>query len=118
MGLIVLVLLYGGMMASELGRGTLTHLLTKGSLPWRRNSGQVRCGSVGVDGLRTRCCLGVTWVYTLYFWPTDSLPNLLLAALGLWGVSDWYCSRPCRWAVCCSKATMAACSSPAHWSYC
>ena len=83
MGLIVLVLLYGGMMASELSRGTLTHLLTKGL-----SLGGVILAKYAAAALvwtaAYALCLGVTWVYTLYFWPTDNLPNLPLAALGLW----------------------------------
>lgn len=83
MGLAVLVLVYGGMMANELSRGTLTNLLTKGLS--RRAVILAKYGAAALVWTAAYAlCVSATWLYTLYFWPFGNLPYLPLAAVGLW----------------------------------
>lgn len=83
MGLIVLVILFGGIMANELSRGTLTHLLTKGL-----SRKTVILAKFAVAALiwtaAYALCFGVTYVYTVYFWPMDRVQSLLVSSVGLW----------------------------------
>ncbi|MCL2071958.1 MAG: ABC transporter permease subunit [Oscillospiraceae bacterium] len=82
MGMIVLVIVFSGMLSSELSKGTLTMILTKGIsradilLSKLTSAAIIWTGSLSVSFLT---CLG----YTAYFFE-ESLPNLLSAAFCLW----------------------------------
>lgn len=82
-GLLVLLLVYGGMMGGELSRGTLTHLLTKGLSRRAVILAKFAAAALVWTGVYT-VCLAATWLYALVFWPADHLPHLPLAAAGLW----------------------------------
>ena len=83
MGIIVVVILFGGIMSNELSRGTLIPLLTKG-LPRKT----VILSKFAVAGLVWTAayvlCLLTTYAYTAYFWPGDHVRSLLTAVMGLW----------------------------------
>jgi ABC-2 type transport system permease protein len=82
-GLIVLVILFSGIMAGELSRGTLINLLTKG-LPRRT---VILSKAAMACCLFTVCyalCVGVSYGYTVYYWPGQSVPHLFTAIACLW----------------------------------
>ena len=83
MGIIVVVILFGGIMSNELSRGTLIPLLTKGL-----SRKTVILSKFTVAGLVWTAayvlCLVTTYAYTVYFWPGDHVQNLLTALMGLW----------------------------------
>lgn len=83
MGLIVLVILFAGIMANELSRGTLTHLLTKGLS--RKTVILAKFAATALIWTAAYAlCFGVTYAYTVYFWPTDRVQSLLVSTIGLW----------------------------------
>jgi ABC-2 type transport system permease protein len=83
MGMIVLVILFGGIMSNELSRGTLTHLLTKGLS--RKTVILSKFTAAGLAWTAAYVlCLVTTFAYTVYFWPDDTVQSLLTALLGLW----------------------------------
>ena len=82
-GLVVLVIVFSGMIASELSKGKLTILLTKGL-----SRSAVILSKLTSSALIWTGCLVIafftSWGYTVYFFPDDKLPNLLLAGFCLW----------------------------------
>ncbi len=84
MGLVFLLLgIMNPLMAGELSRGTLTHLLTKGL-----SRKTVILSKFAASGLLWTAsyllCFAVTYAYTVYFWPDDAVQSLPASALGLW----------------------------------
>ena len=83
MGLIIVVLVFGGIMAGEFGKGTLVNMLTKGlSRPM-----VILSKFTSAMLIWTACyalCFGVTYGYTAYFWSMDNVQNLYLSIAGLW----------------------------------
>ena len=83
MGMLVVIIVFSGIMANELTKGTLITILTKGLT--RRTvilskflvSSVLWTGSYGL-------CLGVTAVYTAVFWPMDGLHQIFWVFFGLW----------------------------------
>ncbi len=84
LGLIVLVVLFSGLLATEFAKGTLVQMLTKGL----SRTAVLLAKWTGVAVLWTGAyglCFAVTGLYTLYFWPDGVEPGrLLCAAAGLW----------------------------------
>ena len=82
-GLIVLVIVFSGMISSELSKEKLTILLTKGLsrsaviLSKLTSSVLIWTGSLVI-------AFFISWGYTTYFFPGEKLPNLLLAVFCLW----------------------------------
>ncbi|HNX13584.1 MAG TPA: ABC transporter permease [Oscillospiraceae bacterium] len=83
MGLIVVVLVFGGIMSGEFSKGTLVNMLTKGlSRPV-----VILSKFTSATLIWTACyalCFGITYGYTAYFWSMDNVKNLFLSAAGLW----------------------------------
>ncbi len=83
MGMLVLALVFSGLMAAELNRGTLVNLLTKGA---RRSS--LVCAKFTVAALIWTLsyvlALAVTLAYTLYFWGSEPVPHAFLAFVSPW----------------------------------
>lgn len=83
MGLAVLAILFSGMMAGEIQKGTLILMVTKGL-----SRGAVLCSKFTVAVLLWTVsyvmCTGVTYGYTVYFWGMDGIKNLPAALLGVW----------------------------------
>ena len=80
MGLVIVVILFSGMLASEYSRGTLVNMLTKG-LPRRA----VILAKFGASALLWTAayllCFGISWAYTVFLFP-DGRANSLLFAVG------------------------------------
>ncbi len=82
-GLVVVVIIFSGIMASEFDKGTLINLLTKGL----SRSNVILAKFSAATVIWTLCyglCFVVTDLYTAYFWRTDEISNLFLSVFGLW----------------------------------
>jgi len=83
MGIIVLVIVFSGMLSSEISRGTLTIILTKGL---------TRCAAIlakftSAAIIWTACLIIAfltSWINTIYLFPGDNLPNIITAVFCLW----------------------------------
>ena len=82
-GLMVLVVIYSGLMASEFSKGTLVNMLTKG-LPRQTVVLSKMLAATTLWTLSYLICVGVTYAYTAYFWTMSGIDHLFLALFGLW----------------------------------
>ncbi len=83
MGLIILVIMFGGILANEYNRGTLINMLTKG-LPRNVVILSKFTMTVSLWTLSYLLCFLVTYAYTRYFWTNDSVPNLFFSVFCMW----------------------------------
>jgi ABC-2 type transport system permease protein len=83
MGLIVLVIIFSGIMANEFSRGTLINMLTKGLSRSVVILSKFTMVSI-VWTLSYVLCFAVTYAYTVYFWSSDGIHNILLSVFCLW----------------------------------
>jgi len=83
MGLIVMVILFSGVLSSELSRGTLINLLTKGLSRTSVILSKYTC-MVLVWTVSIALCFGLTFGYTAYLFPEDDVSNLLFSVFCLW----------------------------------
>jgi len=83
MGLIIVVVVFSGMMSNEFSKGTLINILTKGLKRSTVILSKFTVASV-LWSLAYLLCLGITTVYTAYFWDLSGLHNVFFAFLGLW----------------------------------
>lgn len=82
-GLIVLVIVFSGMLSGEMQKGTLVQLLTKGLSRSTVLLAKFTCSAL-LWSVSYVLCFGVTYGYTVYLFPGDSVQNLPLAAFCLW----------------------------------
>ena len=82
-GMIVMVIIFSGIMANEISKGTLTIMLTKGL---QRKAVILSKFVAGVMQwtLAYMLCFLITYLYTSYFWTAYDISNLGLAAISLW----------------------------------
>jgi ABC-2 type transport system permease protein len=83
MGMIVLVVVFSGMLSSELSKGTLTIILTKGL----SREAALLSKLTSAFLIWTGCyCLAllVSWGYTEYYFSSAGLPYLVLAVFCMW----------------------------------
>jgi len=83
MGLIVMVILFSGVLSSELSKGTLINLLTKGLSRTAVILSKYTC-MVLIWTASIVLCFGLTYGYTLYLFPKDKISNLLFSVFCLW----------------------------------
>lgn len=83
MGLIVMVILFSGVLSSELSKGTLINLLTKGLSRTAVILSKYTC-MVLVWTASIALCFGLTYGYTVYLFPKDETTNLLFSVFCLW----------------------------------
>ena len=83
MGMLVVVIVFCGIIATELSRGTLINLLSKGV---RRSTIILAKFTVasGIWAISYLVCLGVCYGYTAYYWPGKVLPHAALAFVAPW----------------------------------
>ena len=83
MGMLVVVIVFCGIIATELSRGTLINILTKGM---RRSTVILAKFTVAaaIWAASYLVCLGVTYAYTAYYWPGKALPHAVLAFVAPW----------------------------------
>ena len=82
-GMIVLVIIFSGIMANEISKGTLTIMLTKGLS--RKAVILAKFIATALQWtLAFGLCFLITYFYTIYFWPVDEIVNLPLAVIALW----------------------------------
>jgi ABC-2 type transport system permease protein len=83
MGLIAYVIIYSGMISTELSKGTLIPLLTKG-LSRNHVILSKYTSTLIIWTLCVFLSFGVTFGYTRYLYPHDVLSNLILSVTCLW----------------------------------
>lgn len=85
MGMIALVLIFSGVLSSELSRGTLVNLLTKG-LSRRAVILAKYSAMLSVWSLSMLLSVALTWIYTVYLFPQDQVgvAYLLFAISCMW----------------------------------
>lgn len=83
MGFLVLLILYSGIISSEISKGTLINMLTKGlsrtTVILAKYSMLILTWT-----LSYALCLLVTWGYTVYLFPDNNADNLVFAVVILW----------------------------------
>ncbi|HCA29652.1 MAG TPA: hypothetical protein DEP23_08860 [Ruminococcaceae bacterium] len=83
MGLIVMVILFSPVLSSELSRGTLINMLTKGLSRTVVILSKYTC-MVVVWTISIALCFGLTYGYTVYLFPAGETANLLFSTFCLW----------------------------------
>lgn len=83
MGLIVLVLLFSGTLTTELSKGTLINVLTKGLTRYSVILAKYTV-ALGLWSLALGLSLGVTYGYTAYFFSQDNIHHLFASVGCLW----------------------------------
>jgi ABC-2 type transport system permease protein len=83
MGLIVMVILFSGILSSELSTGTLINMLTKGLSRTAVILSKYTC-MVLVWTISIALCFGLTYGYTVYLFPAGETANLLFSTFCLW----------------------------------
>ncbi|MGF7143848.1 ABC-2 type transport system permease protein [Anaerotaenia torta] len=83
MGLIVMVILFSPVLSSELSKGTLINMLTKGlsrtAVILSKYTGMVLIWTASIA-----LCFGLTYGYTVYLFPAGETVNLLFSVFCLW----------------------------------
>lgn len=83
LGLLVLVIVFSGIMANELSKGTLINILTKGM----RRSTVILSKFIMATVIWTvsyLLCLAVTYAYTAYYFTIENISNAFLAFSSMW----------------------------------
>jgi ABC-2 type transport system permease protein len=83
MGLIVMAILFSSVLSSELSKGTLINMLTKGLSRTAVIFSKYTC-MVLVWTISIALCFGLTYGYTVYLFPADLTVNLLFSTFCLW----------------------------------
>ena len=83
MGTLIMVIIFSGIMANEISKGTLTIMLTKG-LSRKVVILSKFASSVMQWTLAYSLSFLITYLYTIYFWSMDEISNLALAVIALW----------------------------------
>lgn len=83
MGLIVTVLVFSGILANEITKGTLINLLTKG-MPRQAVLAAKYAAMLVIWSASVVLSFLVTWVYTVYLFPDGMAQNLLFSVSCLW----------------------------------
>lgn len=82
-GMAILIILFSGITATEISKGTLINMLTKG-LSMRTVVFSKFTGATLFWSIAYVLCVAVTAMYTAYFWPGDNLPHIGLALFAMW----------------------------------
>lgn len=82
-GMIVLVVVFSGIMANEINKGTLEIMRTKG-LSRRTIILSKFTASALLWSAAYVLCFGITYIYTEYLWDTSEIRNLPLAMIAMW----------------------------------
>lgn len=83
MGIIIVIIVFSGIMANELSKGTLINILTKGLKRRTVILSKFMVASM-LWTLSYLFCFGVTYVYTAYFWSMTGMHEIFWAFLGPW----------------------------------
>ena len=82
-GMLTLIITFCGIMANEFSRDTLINLLTKGMK--RHTVILSKFLSASILWLASYLlCLGICYVYTVYYWPVNELHHVVVAFLAPW----------------------------------
>jgi len=92
MGLFVMVILFSGVLSSELSKGTLINLLTKGLSRTAVILSKYTC-MVSVWTISISLCFGLTYGYTAYLFPQGETSNLLFSVFAYGCLACFYWRR-------------------------
>ncbi|ERK31404.1 ABC transporter permease [Clostridium intestinale] len=82
-GLIVMVIIFSSVLSSELSKGTLINMLTKGLSRTAVILSKYTC-MVLIWTISIALCFGLTYGYTVYLFPVNLTVNLLFSTFCLW----------------------------------
>jgi len=83
MGLIVIGIVFSGILSTELSKGTLINMLTKGLSRGAVILSKYTC-MILIWTMSIIICFLVTWGYTVYLFPSGEIVNLLFSVFCLW----------------------------------
>jgi len=83
MGLIVMVIVFSGILGTELSKGTLINMLTKGLSRSAVILSKYTCMAM-IWTMSIIISFFVTWGYTVYLFPSGEIVNLLFSVFCLW----------------------------------
>ena len=83
MGLLIMVIVFSGVLSSELSKGTLINMLTKGLSRTAVILSKYTC-MVLIWTASIALCFGLTYVYTVFLFPEGEISNLLFSVFWLW----------------------------------
>lgn len=83
MQIIIFAILFSGVIATELSKGTLINMLTKGLSRKTVILSKLTSTSI-IWTVSYVFCFGVTYAYTLFLLPNNDLPNIFFSAFCLW----------------------------------
>jgi len=83
MGMLVMVVIFSGIMANELAKGTLINILTKGLKRRTVILSKFFVASI-LWTLSYLFCLLITYFYTLVFWKMSGMHNVFLSFISMW----------------------------------
>ena len=88
MALIVFLLMFSGILATEYQKGTLVNMITKGLVRWKivvsKTVVMLLLWSVGYW-----MCYGITYVYNQYFWDNSIADYVVFAAFCVYMLGIW-----------------------------
>ena len=88
MGILVVIIVFSGIMANELTKGTLINLLTKGLSRKIVILSKFLTASV-LWLFAYLVCLGVCFGYTAYYWDLGEIPHAFLVFVSPWLFGEW-----------------------------
>jgi len=89
LGMSLMIIIFASMLSSEYSKGTLVIMLTKGL---SRPAVLLSKFTVSLLIMTFSYWIGflVSFAYTAFFWPSESLPNVVFAAFSLWLMGAMY----------------------------
>ena len=83
MGVLTLVIVFSGITANELSKGALINILTKGMKRSTVILSKFTVASI-IWTVSYLLCLGITYLYTAYYWETEVMPHAFWAFTSPW----------------------------------
>lgn len=88
MGLIVFLLMFSGILANELQKGTLINMITKG-MSRKKIIVAKTIVMLTLWTVNYWMCFGITYIYNAYFWDNSVAKNLIFAAFLVYMLGVW-----------------------------
>ena len=82
-GIIVVIIIFSGILSTELSKGTLINVLTKGLSRTAVIFSKFTC-MASLWTISVAISFAVTQLYTIYLFPTDKVSNLLFSVFCMW----------------------------------
>ena len=82
-GIVVTLVVFSGVLSTEISKGTLINMLTKGLSRTAVIISKYSCMAL-IWTISLSLCFGLTWVYTEYLFPNNAAINILYSVFCLW----------------------------------